>query len=88
MSDLPDAWCDPPPLSQDDHSLAIPRPADADACEDVCVPDCFCCATTVPAAQPMSIERPDPPAEKQPSSILSIATGFSSLPEHVPIASR
>jgi hypothetical protein len=85
VGDLPDAWCDPLPLQEDRPGLSPPEAEAPEACNEVCVPDCFCCSSTVPAIRPMQIERPAHPVEGRWLLVLSVASGFPSLPDHVPI---
>lgn len=88
VMDLPDAWCDPLPIQESRMSASVPAPAGTDACGDVCVPDCFCCSASVPAVQPMRPPRPAVEAGERAALVASAASGFSPVPEHVPITGR
>jgi len=65
--------------------VGAPRPEVPDACASFCVPDCFCCSSTVPAAQAASIHLPRPVSERPAPSLERPTTGFSPAPEHIPI---
>jgi hypothetical protein len=84
--DLTHASCDPLLLPLGGTLVSVPPAGPSDACGDGCVPDCFCCSTTVAAAPVVSIQpfrlacdRPAPPAGRP-------AAGISSVPDHIPIA--
>jgi hypothetical protein len=83
--DLPDAWCDPLQIQPGVTSMSFPQPRDADACDDVCVADCFCCSTPLPALEPTLVARPEAPAETRDALVDATAAGFTTLPEHIPI---
>ena len=84
--DIGDASCDPLILSEGRGAVSTGRPDAPDACGSVCVPDCFCCFSTVPPTPAASIRRPRPTPEQPVSSIECPATGFSPVLEHIPIA--
>jgi len=86
LLDLPDAWCDPLPIQPDEASMSVPMPADADACDEVCVADCFCCSNPLPAVEAALLERPEAPAGAREVLVDSTAAGFTALPEHIPIS--
>src|SRR5207249_2519070 len=47
--DLGDAWCDPLILPMAGPGITASPAGPAEACAGICVPDCFCCSTSVPA---------------------------------------
>ncbi len=84
--ELTHASCDPLLLSLGGSVVSVPPAAPSDACGEGCIPDCFCCSTTVAAAPVVTIQpfllacdRPAPPAEHP-------AAGISPVPDHIPIA--
>ena len=84
--DLGDAFCCPLAIPEGGPIVYAPGPEAPDACASFCVSDCFCCSSTVPAARAASIYLPRPEPERPASSLERPATGFSPLPEHIPIA--
>jgi hypothetical protein len=56
-----------------------------DACAEICIPDCFCCATPSPAvtlllAESLTVlDRPPAPPGRW------VASGYPLIPEHIPI---
>lgn len=86
--DLGDAGCDPIPVGLGDARLEAAHDEPADDCTDICLPDCFCCATTVAAAGRTITLRPLP-APGAPIQVAALAApGFSPLVEHVPLDLR
>jgi len=86
-SDLGDVACDPLRLGLGDAILSPASAAATDACADLCLPDCFCCAPTVAAALPEIAGAPC--ATLAPSPLLAepATSGFSLPIEHIPLAS-
>jgi len=84
--DLTDAACDPLVLSFGTASLSATQAGDGDPCAGTCVPDCFCCSSSVPAVQ-LSLAFPWVPSPVTVTpDIPSPSSGFPSFPDHVPIA--
>ncbi len=84
--ELGDTACDPLRVGLGDARLSAVPTDGADACADQCLNDCFCCATTVPAAAPgfsglaaVDLDRTLP--RFQPP-----ASGYSLPIDHVPLA--
>jgi len=83
--DLVDTQCDPLRLTGGWVVVDTSSDADIDACADVCVPDCFCCSTTVLALAPyaLTIAGTTPQAPAPPS--YRITAGVRRVPDHVPL---
>ena len=83
--DLVDAQCDPLRLPGTRVVVDPDDDADTDACADLCVPDCFCCSTTVLALAPyaLTIAGATPQAPAPPS--YRITAGVQRVPDHVPL---
>jgi hypothetical protein len=87
VMDLGDAACDPVTIP-DGPVLLSPLPGGGDACADFCVPDCFCCSTTIlvasshPVGRAMQVTGQVLPTFDPPSA------GFSPQVDHVPLESR
>jgi hypothetical protein len=84
--DLADASCDPIRLPQDAPDHIASAQDLPDPCADCCVPDCFCCATSLPAAESFTLPgagavfgRPMEPAE-------TLIPGVSPLVDHIPLS--
>jgi hypothetical protein len=84
--DLGDASCCPLAIPGGGPVVSTPRPEVPDACASFCVPDCFCCSSTVPAAQAASIHLPRPVSERPALSLERPTSGFTPVPEHIPLA--
>jgi hypothetical protein len=85
--DMQDAGCDPFDVAGPLALGEAPRhQAPADACASGCIPDCFCCSSALPAPA----FDPLLPADAVTGWTLCIppspALGFSTQPDHVPIA--
>ena len=83
--DLGDAGCDPIPVGLGDARVEAAHDEPADDCADLCLPDCFCCATTVAAAGRTITLRPQPAPGVPQQDSAPAAPGFSPLVEHVPL---
>ena len=84
--DLGDSGCDPLRVGLGDRLLS-PAPTHApDACSDLCLPDCFCCATTVAAAAPARTGRPAVTLARSLPRLAPPASGYSIPIDHVPLA--
>jgi len=85
--DLQDSGCDPLDAARPLALAETPRDeAPADACAGGCVPDCFCCSTTLPAVEIRLLLPAVALAGRVESASASPALGFFSQPDHVPIA--
>jgi hypothetical protein len=85
--DLQNSGCDPLDAARPLALAETPRDAaPADACTGGCVPDCFCCSTTLPAAEMPPLLPAIVLAGRVESVSAATALGFSSHPDHVPIA--
>jgi len=83
--DLADAGCDPLGIHPESASFNVPFIPVGDSCGEFCIPDCFCCARTLPARSAFVIWKAevllDPPMLPACRSV----AGFSTIPDHVPI---
>jgi hypothetical protein len=85
--DLQDSGCEPLVASRPLALAETPRDAaPADACAGGCVPDCFCCSMALPALELQPLLPAVAVAGWVDSVPASPALGFSSHPDHVPIA--
>ncbi len=82
--DIPDAACDPMRIPGG-HSIMSSMPGqEADPCAASCVPDCFCCSSTLPAV-PVFAGQPLELFPGVPVIVLSRLTqGIPSVQDHVP----
>jgi len=85
--DLQNRGCEPLDAARPLALAETPRDAaPADACAGGCVPDCFCCSTALPALELQPLLPAVAVAGWVDSVPASLALGFSSHPDHVPIA--
>ncbi len=82
--DLGDASCDPLRVAGD---LIFDLPVDVtpDACANVCIPDCFCCSTSLTAVPEFILAEPRPSHESAAAQSPEPASGVPHSPDHVPI---
>jgi hypothetical protein len=88
-TDLGDASCDPlwPVRQSGATALATPAGAgqDDEACRDVCVPDCFCCARSLAAGHELAAPAV-PGASFDPPPDEHAVPGTRAVPDHPPAA--
>ncbi len=84
--DLGDTWCDPLVVPEAGLAVNTPKSNQADACAGQCVPDCFCCSTSVPAVHITLVGRPAPTTEVVILHAVHASTGFRNPLDHVPLA--
>jgi hypothetical protein len=85
---LADGSCDPLAAFDGLAIFSAQQPLSSDACAGSCVPDCFCCSTTVPAAAVFSMQEFDLPSEQPVLAVDSTRPGFPPGLDHVPIPTR
>ena len=85
-ADLGDAACDPFPLALGGSLRFATAPESADACFDFCIPDCFCCTPSAPAAPAFSLPRAESASEGPAAPAESLVAGVLSVIDHIPIA--
>ncbi|MGH9461092.1 MAG: hypothetical protein ACRD1X_07725 [Vicinamibacteria bacterium] len=83
--DLGDAWCDSLLWSEAGAAITIPQAGQVDPCAGACVPDCFCCSTSVPAVHVTLVWEPAPSTDVPVLRTAQASTGFVHPPDHVPI---
>ena len=83
--DLGDAGCDPLAIGLGGARVTAAPEAATDGCADLCLPDCFCCASTVAAIPPVTPLRPAAAANAPAMLVTPAVPGFSPLVEHVPL---
>lgn len=85
--DLGDVRCDPllPALAS---AVTTPAAGQADPCSDICVDDCFCCSSSVPAIRPVPISQPAAAERVEPLPGGESSPGFALPPDHVPLATN
>ena len=88
VTDLGDASCDPWGLLPLPSGLSCPTTGGGDACGEGCVPDCFCCSATFPAAPAIFVPAPAPVSEGLDLPVYGLSVGISPVPDHVPIDPR
>jgi hypothetical protein len=84
--DLADASCDPIGIHPQSASLSPPAPPAGDSCGEVCIPDCFCCARTLPAQSAWVIWKAEVLLEPPQLPVCHSIAGFSFILDHVPIS--
>lgn len=83
-----DATCDlPEPLAAEAAVLTPPAggAATPEACADVCIPDCFCCARSVAPGEPLVPPAPVPLASLAPATVLRGPDGFRLVVDRPPL---
>lgn len=85
--DLGDAWCDPLVPTRESAVTTAPE-GGADPCTEICVDDCFCCASSVAAVRPAPISEPAPTEMLAPPRSAPTSPGFALPPDHVPLATE
>lgn len=83
--DLTDAACDPLIISWGTPGLSDVQAGDGDPCGDTCVPDCFCCSSSVPAVHLSLAWEWAPSVVIATLSTPRLSAGFPNFPDHVPI---
>jgi hypothetical protein len=86
--DLGDAWCDPLILPMAGSAITTPPAGPAEACAGICVPDCFCCSTIVPAVHVILVWQFAPSIDVPLLRTAQASTGFVHPLDHVPIATQ
>lgn len=84
--DLLDASCDPLMVSPGLPLLTDFQNAGPDPCGDTCVPDCFCCSSSVPAARLSLAWEPTPGVVMAAPLFTRLSPGFVQPLDHIPIA--
>lgn len=84
--DLADVACDPLGIHPESASLTGPFTPAGDACGEVCIPDCFCCARTLPARSAFVIWKAEVLLDPPLFPVCHSDTGFSFVLDHVPIS--
>ena len=84
--DLADVSCDPLGIHPESTSLTHPIAPMGDSCGEVCIPDCFCCARTLPARSAFVIWKAEVLLDPPLLPVCHSVAGFSTLPDHVPIS--
>jgi hypothetical protein len=83
--DLTDVSCDPIGIHPENASFTHPAPPSGDSCGEVCIPDCFCCASKLPAQSAFVIWKAEILLDTPASPVCHSVAGFSFIPDHVPI---
>jgi len=83
--DLADSPCDPAAAPGLGPTVGTAGAERTDACGSICVSDCFCCSTSLPVTQVILVERPAPVTDRPLLLVDEISSGFSTLPDHVPL---
>lgn len=85
-SDLTDVACDPLGIHLGSVSLTHSAPPGEDSCGQLCIPDCFCCAHTLPAQAAFVIWKAEILLEPPQLPVCRSVAGFSFIPDHVPLS--
>jgi hypothetical protein len=85
---LADGSCDPLAAFDGLAIVSAQQSLSSDACAGSCVPDCFCCSTTVPTTAAFSVREFDPVSEQPVQAADSARPGFPPGLDHVPIPTR
>ena len=85
--DLMDAWCDPLVPARE-STVTTPSDSGTDPCSEICVDDCFCCSSSVPAGRPALISAPAPTTLVTTLGSPCTSPGFALPPDHVPLATN
>jgi hypothetical protein len=85
-ADLTDVACDPLGIHLDRASLTQPAPPGEDSCGALCIPDCFCCAHTLPAKAAFVIWKAEILLDPPPQPACRSVAGFSFILDHVPLS--
>jgi len=86
-ADLTDASCDPIGIHPECAAFSRPAPPADDSCGQLCIPDCFCCARTLPARSAFVIWKAEILLDPPLMPVCHSAAGFSFILDHVPISS-
>lgn len=82
--DMTDASCDPVRIQGDRPVVSAPEEHAGDPCSAQCVPDCFCCSSTL-VAVPVFSRGPLDLLPGVPVIVLSrLAQGIPTVQDHVP----
>jgi hypothetical protein len=84
--DLADVSCDPIGINPQGVSLAHAASPVSESCGEVCFPDCFCCARTLPAQSAFVIWRAEVLLEPPQLPVCHSVAGVSFILDHVPIS--
>jgi hypothetical protein len=85
-ADLTDASCDPLVFHSVGQIVSGMQERRVDPCTGICVPDCFCCSSSVPAFHLTWECQPTPSVGLPPLPMAGLSPGFSQPLDHVPIA--
>jgi hypothetical protein len=84
--DLADVSCDPIGIHPQSACFTHPTVPAGDSCGEVCIPDCFCCAHTLPAQSAFVICRAEIRLDPPLMPVFNSDSGFAFVPDHVPIS--
>jgi hypothetical protein len=85
--DIGDAWCDPLVDPGGELLTSTSGASATDPCSGTCVPDCFCCSSSVPAASLHLVCEPLPTALAFQVTEAGASSGFEFPLDHVPLVS-
>lgn len=85
--DLTESGCDPLRVPGTTPVTAEAADGAGDPCDDVCVPDCYCCSATLAAGERVRFESPVAVAPLRTAVRSNPSAGVASVPDPVPRAS-
>lgn len=83
--DLWDSSCYALDVARPDPAISAHEAGQSDAGANFCVSDCFCCSSAPPAVTIALAQEPTAVSDIPTFPVRSLAEGFSSLLDHVPI---
>jgi hypothetical protein len=85
--DLGDAWCDPLIAPGAGPLISTTATSSTDPCSGTCVPDCFCCSSSVPAVSLHLTCEPLTSMLALHVTEAAASSGFEIPLDHVPLVS-